>query len=179
MVTVSRQENCKSLAYYGIGLCRSSFKSSKTPFHFSMPPRTRNAGRGRLVALGLPINTSGLPSLPVEILEETLSHLSDVPVPLTEIDALPCTYLERNNALLALSETFSSLPSALFSRPWQHLEVCSSSKLDAKYVYKGRNYRQAGYALWGTQISKDFAHDLVWQMETITVRNPALASHVR
>lgn len=85
MVTVSRQKNCKSLAYYGIGLC---FKSSKTPFHFSVRPRTRNAGRGRLVTLGLPINTSGLPSLPVEILEETLSYLSDVPVPLTEFDAL-------------------------------------------------------------------------------------------
>ncbi|KAJ7303048.1 hypothetical protein DFH08DRAFT_657905, partial [Mycena albidolilacea] len=76
-----------------------------------MPPRTRNAGRGRLVALGLSINTSGLPSLPVEVLEETLSHLSDVPVPLTEFDALPCTYLERKQARLALSKTCRSLRS--------------------------------------------------------------------
>ncbi|KAJ6624681.1 hypothetical protein B0H10DRAFT_2005612 [Mycena sp. CBHHK59/15] len=44
-----------------------------------MPPRTRGAGRVRLMALG-PVNTTGLAALPVETLLEITAHLKTVPV---------------------------------------------------------------------------------------------------
>ncbi|KAJ7889578.1 hypothetical protein B0H13DRAFT_2041276 [Mycena leptocephala] len=142
-----------------------------------MPPRTRSAGRGRLLALGLPVNRSGLPSLPVEILDEIVSHLIDVPVPIFEVCILPCIYLERTQTLRALSETCQCLRSAFLARAWQHLEVCASRRIPGPHSYDMVN-RLYWLGLWKNRIATEFARELVRQMEIVTVRNPALAFNV-
>ncbi|KAJ7907122.1 hypothetical protein B0H13DRAFT_1618778 [Mycena leptocephala] len=144
-----------------------------------MPPRTRNAGRGRILALGIPVNTTGLPSVPGEILDEIVSHLSDVPIPLFEAHVLSCTYLEHTETLRALSETCRRLRNVFLVRAWQRLEVCASRRVSDGYEYRGRRYQQNSSSLWSNELAKDFAQELVRQMEIVTVRSPALASEVR
>ncbi|KAJ7099180.1 hypothetical protein C8R44DRAFT_988666 [Mycena epipterygia] len=144
-----------------------------------MPPRTRQGGR-RLMALGIPINTTGLPSLPVEILHEIVSHLCAVPVPCSYYHVLSRTYLERAQALRALSETCQRLRTVFLAYAWERLEVCASPKVSDVYVYKGRQrppkYR---WQIWSKDLALEFARELVRQTEIVTVRNPALAKEVR
>ncbi|KAJ7120202.1 hypothetical protein C8R44DRAFT_672034 [Mycena epipterygia] len=143
-----------------------------------MPPRTRNGGRARLVELGLPINTTGLPSLPVEILHEIVSHLVGAPVPCADFHVLSRTHLERPQTLRPLSETCQRLRSVFLARALEHLEVCASHKVSETYVYRNHLYRHRSM-LWSTHISMEFARELVRQAEIVTVRNPALAQEVK
>ncbi|KAJ6481575.1 hypothetical protein C8R47DRAFT_982492 [Mycena vitilis] len=128
-----------------------------------MPPQTRNRGRGRLVSLG-PVNTSGLPSLPFETLDEIVSHLTSVAVPYSvgERPFLCPTQLEYSESLRSLSETCRRLRRVFLVRAWQHLQVCASR-------------RRSTRSRW----PKELAEELVRQLEVVTIRNPTLASHVR
>ncbi|KAJ7127245.1 hypothetical protein C8R43DRAFT_1028132 [Mycena crocata] len=141
-----------------------------------MAPRTRNGGRARLLALGVPINTTGLPALPVEILHEITSHLTSAPVPCKEDQVLASNYLERSVALRALAETCTRLRSVFLVAAWQHLEVCASTKVSGVSLNGRRRFLSS---LWFRELSMGLARELVRQMEIVTIRNPTLAQEVR
>ncbi|KAJ7117988.1 hypothetical protein C8R43DRAFT_98899 [Mycena crocata] len=147
-----------------------------------MPPRTRNGGRGRLMALGVAVNTTGLPALPLEILLEIISHFLSVPSPCKVQHVLSCAYLERPHALRALSETCKRLRSAFLARAWERIEVCASRRVSESYSYRKHDYdstydRETN--LWSNELAIELATELVRQMEVVTIRNPALAQQVK
>ncbi|KAJ7627927.1 hypothetical protein DFH06DRAFT_964386, partial [Mycena polygramma] len=111
-----------------------------------------------------PVNTPGLPSLPIETLDEIVSHLTSVAVPYSvgERPFLCPTELEYSESLRSLSETCRRLRSVFLVRAWQHLQVCASR-------------RRLTRSRW----PKELAEELVWQLEVVTIRNPALVLHVR
>ncbi|KAJ6605065.1 hypothetical protein B0H10DRAFT_2077065, partial [Mycena sp. CBHHK59/15] len=88
-----------------------------------MPPRTRGAGRVRLMAL--PVNTTGLAALLVETLLEITAHLKTVPVPChtSSLYCLSCVYLEHLNPLRALSETCKRLRNVFLE------QACASTRV--------------------------------------------------
>ncbi|KAJ7205374.1 hypothetical protein C8J57DRAFT_1202012 [Mycena rebaudengoi] len=144
-----------------------------------MAPRTRNRGRARLLAAG-PVNTTGLPSLAIETLHEIISYYVAVPRNAAPkvCPILSCVYLERRNALRALSCTCKRLRSIFLAQAWESIEACASSRIPEDYELKGRG--------WGSrfekrekEIRRELAIDLVSQLETVTERNPAFAQHIR
>ncbi|KAJ6624659.1 hypothetical protein B0H10DRAFT_2212453 [Mycena sp. CBHHK59/15] len=113
-----------------------------------MPPRTRGAGRVRLIFLG-PENTTGLATLPVEMLLEITAHLKTVPVP----------------HIIAL------LPVLVFLE-----QACASTRVSD--AYEKRHYRYGGMntvSSTNPNLEKELAKALVRQAEIVTIRNPDLA----
>ncbi|KAJ6597639.1 hypothetical protein DFH09DRAFT_1304422 [Mycena vulgaris] len=125
------------------------------------------------MALG-PVNTTGLPSLPVETLHEIISHFPGVPVPCTVYTGrcLSANHLARPEALRALSETCRRLRDVLIALSWERVEVCASRRIP-----EGSS-DSFSVELWSS-ISKELVRELVRQTEVITIRNPSLAAHVR
>ncbi|KAJ6597583.1 hypothetical protein DFH09DRAFT_82769 [Mycena vulgaris] len=140
-----------------------------------MPPRTRNDGRARLMALG-PVNTTGLPSLPAEILHEIISHSPGVPVPCTVYmgSVLSGSHLARAEVLHALSETCRRLRNVLVASAWERVEACAS-----RCLAEGSSRLFSLFELSRSPIAKELARELVRQTEVITIRHPSLAEHVR
>ncbi|KAJ6597575.1 hypothetical protein DFH09DRAFT_82676 [Mycena vulgaris] len=101
-----------------------------------MPPRTRKA---RLMALG-PVNTTGLPALPVETLHEIISHFAGAPLPCPSHIArvLSRMHLERPKALRVLSETCRRLRSVFLTPAWERLEACASESVPDTYRFPVR-----------------------------------------
>ncbi|KAJ7017168.1 hypothetical protein C8F04DRAFT_1157368 [Mycena alexandri] len=143
-----------------------------------MPPHTRRGGRLRILS---PLNATGLPALPAELLHETISHLSSTPVPCLDWHVLSNNYLERSSTLRALSETCKRLRGVFLALAWEHVEVCASPKVSALYKFKTRIWAATDRPahIWSTDLAMDFARELVRQTETITIRNPALTLSVR
>ncbi|KAJ6597590.1 hypothetical protein DFH09DRAFT_1304381 [Mycena vulgaris] len=127
------------------------------------------------MALG-PVNTTGLPSLPVEILQEIVSHLPGGPVPCTVYmsGVLLGTHLARSKALRALSETCRRLRDVFIASAWEHIEAC---------VSRGTSWDLFSlfslFELSRSSIARELARELVRQTEVINIRNPSLAEHVR
>ncbi|KAJ7653135.1 hypothetical protein DFH06DRAFT_527170 [Mycena polygramma] len=146
---------------------------------------TRSGGRPNLTDSTDPGSSdSGLTSLPVDVLDEIVSHFPTVSVPLLEAQILSCSYLIRTRTLLALSETCRRFRSVFLPSAWRHLEICASrrvvSQVTKSYYYNNHATKVIDVEQrWGPQMATEFARELVWQMEVVTVRNPALASNVR
>ncbi|KAJ7735749.1 hypothetical protein B0H16DRAFT_1575282 [Mycena metata] len=145
-----------------------------------MPPHTRRGGRLRILASG-PLNTTGLPSLPPELLHEIISYLSSTPIPCLDWHVLSSNYLERSSTLRALSQTCKRFRSVFLALAWEHVEVCASPKVSPLYKFKTRTWpaTDSRFRLWSSQLAMDFARELVRQTEIITIRNPVLALFVR
>ncbi|KAJ7089019.1 hypothetical protein C8R43DRAFT_1082298 [Mycena crocata] len=141
-----------------------------------MPPRTRTSDR-RLIELGVPVNTTGLPALPVEILHEITSYLTSVPVPCKDFHVLSRIYLERSTTLRALSETSKRLRSVFLAAAWERVEVCATVKVPDDYRHPSRV--GSNKDIWSHDLTVDFARELVRQMEIVTIRNPVLAQEVK
>ncbi|KAF7343927.1 hypothetical protein MVEN_01681400 [Mycena venus] len=145
-------------------------------------PRTRNVARHRPSTPAL-VNTTGLPSLPVEILHEITSHLRGVPVHLPQMRILPGTYLERFNTLRSLSETCQRLRAVFLVLAWERLEVCASPKVFERpngYEYNGSLFPKEGDLLFlSGELASDFSRELGWQIDVVSKHNPSLASAVR
>ncbi|KAJ6597577.1 hypothetical protein DFH09DRAFT_1304371 [Mycena vulgaris] len=123
-----------------------------------------------------PVNTTGLPSLPVEILHEIISHFIGVPVPCTVFmdGVLSGTHLARSEALRALSETCRRLRDVLIASAWERIEACASMG-----IAEGHPRLSSLYVLSRSSIQTELARELVRHIEVITIRNPSLAEHVR
>jgi hypothetical protein len=139
-----------------------------------MAPRLRSSARKvkREAALetGLPVNARGLPTFPVELLLEILSHASEdsIPIPNKIAKPLPPKYLERTNTLRTLSQLCRSLRNVALPALWEKIEAwATTSEYPLHTLYKRTGWQ------------KDIATDLVSQLETVTIRAPSLASYVR
>ncbi|RDB23832.1 hypothetical protein Hypma_008940 [Hypsizygus marmoreus] len=122
-----------------------------------------------------PVNTSGLPALPTELLLEIISYFPTIRVPATSarnVEVFPGIYLQRTKVLRTLSQTCKSLRGMFLPLSWERIEPCASDRV-------GNNRRSSTRAgiprLW----EKVLATDLVRQLEIVTIRNPSLASYVK
>ena len=140
----------------------------------SMAPRLRSSARkvkrDAVLESGLPVNTRGLPTFPVELLLEILSHTSEatVPIPNKIAKPLPPKYLERTTALRTLSQLCRSLRSMALPALWEKIEAWATTSEYAPHTL----HRCTGW-------HKNIATDLIAQLETVTIRAPSLASYVR
>ncbi|KAF9466938.1 hypothetical protein BDZ94DRAFT_1211895 [Collybia nuda] len=117
-----------------------------------------------------PVNSSGLPALPVELLLEIISHFLTVAIPKFQSGVYHAGYLDRPNVLQALSRVCRSLRSVFLPYTWQRIEVCASARMTCQ-TWVHRNIKIP----W----ERDLAYELIRQLETVTIRNPALAEHVK
>ncbi len=115
-----------------------------------------------------PVNTRGLPSLPAELLLEIISHTTAGPIPSQAAHPLPAKFLERSTTLRALSGLCRSLRRGLLPVLWERVEACAISQAT-------RNYHSQRAPRW----QKDIATNLIDQLETVTIREPSLASYVK
>lgn len=129
-----------------------------------MTPRTRNNGRGRLMAAG-PVNTTGFPALPVETLYEITEHLSLalVGTPAAR-SSQSCDYIcLRTRTMRSLAETCRRLRSIFLALSFESLEAWGN--LD-RFCRK-------------KDLARELATQLVRQIEIVTIRNSALAQYVK
>ncbi|KAF8639395.1 hypothetical protein AX17_001520 [Amanita inopinata Kibby_2008] len=136
-----------------------------------MAPRLRSAvkrERELILRAGGSLNTQGLPALPVELLLEIVSYARAAPIPCLLHRPLPVHCLERNATLRILSQICCSLRNTLLPVLWERIEACTTTTVGITTP----GLREPRW--W-----KDLATDLVAQLETVTVREPSLASYVR
>ena len=140
----------------------------------SMAPRLRSSAckvnRETALETGFPANTRGLPTFPVELLLEVLSHTSEdsVPIPNTIAKPLPPKYLERTNTLRTLSQLCRSLRNVALPALWEKIEAWATTSNYPPHTL----YKRTGW-------QRGIATDLVAQLETVTIRAPSLASYVK
>jgi hypothetical protein len=123
-------------------------------------------------------NSTGFPALPTELLLEIVSHFPAVPIPSDDGRYIiyPAPYLEKKRILRALSQMCRSLRSVFLPYVWQRIEVCASHMLSYEY--------RIG-PLWpdkrrlGRLMAQELATELIAQLEIVTIRDPALAQHVK
>ncbi|KAF9042185.1 hypothetical protein BJ165DRAFT_255221 [Panaeolus papilionaceus] len=132
------------------------------------------------------INASGFAVLPAELHAEILSHLPRYPVrcdPL-EKSALDKEGLDRQFTLHSLSRTCSALRAACLPFLWEGIEVYEGFKIPRKGTRLGKiplvNFHVADDAkIPNARGCRNYAEELLRQLEVVTVRNPALARHVK
>jgi len=122
------------------------------------------------------VNTRGFAALPDEIYLEIVSHMPSVPIPTPEsIHLESYVYPEirrfRHETFLSLSQTSRSLRRFFWRYLWQRIEVREGIKIgDKDDILKG-NFSATSY--------KEYATELVRQLEIVTIRNPQLAQYVK
>ena len=152
------------------GLSSNLQVDSMAPGVRSRPSIARKVKREVVLRTGSLVNTRGLPTFPVELLLEILSHISEdsVPIPNKIARPLPPEYLERGTTLRTLSQLCRSLRNVALPTLWEKIEAwATTSEYPPGSLYKRIRWQ------------KDIATDLVAQLETVTIRAPFLASHVR
>jgi hypothetical protein len=147
-----------------------------------MAPRNlKRRGEGRLK--GPPTsphgaNTRGFAALADEIYLEILSSIPSVPIPTSNrSDSYPEIRRSRHETLLSLSQTSRSLRRFFWRYLWQRIEVGEGMKFwdedgtSTDTPYLGSSANAIG--------QKQYATELVRQLEIVTVRNPQLAQYVK
>jgi len=115
-------------------------------------------------------NSKGLPVLADELLLEILSYFPPIPLPtVTQNTVDTSAHVSRCEALRALSTASSNL--RRFFRPyvWERIAVCAGCPAGESVL---------AYGL-GKQGDKEFAMELIKQLEIVTIRDPSLADQVR
>ena len=139
-----------------------------------MAPRLRSSRfkREAVSETGLPVNTRGLPAMPVELLLEIVSHSSTraaAPIPNKIPRPLSPKYLERTITLRTLSQLCRSLRDTLLPALWERIEAWTTTTL----------YAACKLRIGKLQCDKEMATDLIARLEMVTIRVPSLASYVR
>ncbi|KAJ3508762.1 hypothetical protein NLJ89_g5577 [Agrocybe chaxingu] len=114
-------------------------------------------------------NSTGLAVLPDELLLEILSYYPPLPHPTSRNNRVNAqAHIERRERLLALSRTCSNL--RRFFRPyiWERIEVCEGMRVGNSVLAFGLK-----------KDDKEFAIELVRQLEIVTIRDATLAQHVK
>ncbi|CAA7267727.1 unnamed protein product [Cyclocybe aegerita] len=114
-------------------------------------------------------NSTGLTVLPDELLLEILSYYPPLPHPTSKNNRVNAqAHIERRDRLLALSRTCSNL--RRFFRPyiWERIEVCEGMRVGNSVL-----------AFGSKKGDKEFAVELVRQLEIVTIRDATLAQHVK
>ncbi|KDR68718.1 hypothetical protein GALMADRAFT_256541 [Galerina marginata CBS 339.88] len=146
-----------------------------------MAPRTRSnrveqLARQKLLASGRSFNTHGFPALPDELYLEIISNLPPIPVPTKDVRVNTKALRNRQQTLFSLSQTCRSLRRVFLRYLWQRIEVFDGMEtakgplpaLNTAWVKpRFKNY-----------VYKQYAEELVRQLEIVTVRDPSLAQYV-
>ena len=124
------------------------------------------------------VNTCGFATLPDEIYLEIVSYLPSVPIPTRGLDSNwqwdePYHYRRirrsRHETLLSLTQTSRSLRRFFWRYLWQRIEVREGTKI-AGINDTLKNYLSS---------AREYATELVCQLEIVTIRNPKLAQYVK
>jgi len=118
-------------------------------------------------APAFPKTGSTLLELPLELIMEIISHFDCLPIITSKLNyerfgadpRFSSRYLERIDALRALSQTCRSFRNLFFSLLWERLEPCLIQFDSGKWSESNA--------------------DLLMQMSTFVCENPEIASHVR
>ncbi|KAF9482367.1 hypothetical protein BDN70DRAFT_829306, partial [Pholiota conissans] len=124
-----------------------------------------------------PVNIQGLPCLADEIYLEIMSHLPAFPLPTDHNDEDIALYGDRRLALDALSQTCRSLRRVFLRYRWQRIEVYQRMSLGRKPLPKIR-YKNQNLDQKAISNTKRYVVELLRQLETVTIREPALAELV-
>ena len=118
------------------------------------------------------VNTLGFAALPDEIYLEIVSHIPSVAIPtLIHSESYPKIRRSRQETLLALTQTSRSLRRFFWRYLWQRIEVREGTKIgDKDDTLKGFH---SGSSF------KNYATELVRQLEIVTIRNPQLTQYVK
>ena len=130
-------------------------------------------------------NTRGFAALADEIYLEIISHIPTVPIPTPDSNHLkshPEIRRFRHETFLSLTQTSRSLRRFFWRYLWQRIEVREGMKIkDSRN--KSLNGTRNGTAYLDDSASatghKQYAIELVRQLEIVTVRNPQLAQYVK
>ncbi|KAF8968405.1 hypothetical protein BDZ97DRAFT_1916239 [Flammula alnicola] len=121
------------------------------------------------VATALNVNTSGLSVFPDELLLEILSYYPGASGTNLQSDCIDVNArVARREALDSLSQTCRNLRK--FFRPyiWECIEVCSGMQVGDTVLEGGTTRRDRNFAL-----------ELLRQLEIVTIRDPSLAEYVK
>jgi hypothetical protein len=120
------------------------------------------------------VNTSGFATLPDEIYIEVVSHIPSVPIPTNKsihLDTYPEIRRSRHETFLSLSQTSRSLRRFFWRYLWQRIEVREGMKIWGKDETLEDSLTPSS--------RKNYAIELVRQLEIVTIRNPQLAQYVK
>ncbi|KAG5651285.1 hypothetical protein H0H81_009202 [Sphagnurus paluster] len=112
-----------------------------------------------------PVNSTGFPILPTELLVEIISYFPSLPVPAKYQD-LREEYRERAQTLHALTRLCRTLRRVFLPIMWERIEVLVKLRNDGKDTF---------FAAW----KRPLATELVRQLEIVTVRDETLAAYVK
>ncbi|RDB21235.1 Phosphoribosylglycinamide formyltransferase [Hypsizygus marmoreus] len=132
-----------------------------------------------------PVNTTGFPGLPTELLIEITSYFPTIPIPAPDIDhdIYSSAGLERREVLAILSQMCQSLRSVFLPCLWERIEACSLHN-DSRGRDEWHSYH-FGHRRHHTRLrvvypwEKFLATELVQQLEITTIRDPTLAQYVK
>ncbi|KAG7441404.1 uncharacterized protein BT62DRAFT_486599 [Guyanagaster necrorhizus] len=120
--------------------------------------------------INFPANATGLARLPTELLLEIISHFPSPPLKASMFYCLIVggkELTERSAALVSLSQTCKTYRQIFLPLLWEKLEAfqCTDPKVEVR----------PDLPEW----QKKVTGDIIRQLETVTIRDPALADHVQ
>ena len=125
-------------------------------------------------------NTHGLPALADEIYLEILSYIPSVPIPTATYSPLhPNLRRSRHEILLSLSQTCRTLRLFFWRYLWQRVEVREGMQVWKNEFLKDITYMNPFSQSASEKSQKQFALELIRQLEIVTVHNQDLAQHVK
>ena len=120
------------------------------------------------------VNSPGFTTLADEIYLEIVSHIPSVPIPTPKsiyLKSYPEIRRSRHETFLSLSQTSRSLHRFFWRYLWQRIEVREGMKFEGKDgTLQNSDIRTS---------CKNYAIELVRQLEVVTIRNPQLAQYVK
>ena len=148
-----------------------------------MAPRTRSnrielLARERMIASGQLFNTTGFPALPDELYLEIVSCFPSAPVPTEYRNLDTKAFRTRLITLFSLSQTCRSLRYVFLPYLYERIEVYEG-------MVTGKGPLPSFHGLGRKPdhrvrfVYKQYAEELVRQLEVVTIRNPALAQYVK
>jgi len=138
----------------------------------SMAPRKRPVKRSNHLSTQA-VNARGFPALADEIYLEINSQIPSVPIPTPTNVSYAEMRRSRHETLLSLSQTCRASRRFFWRYLWQRIEVREGMKVG------GQNDTLGSPGAWGNKEIKNYAIELVRQLEVVTVRNPHLAQYVK
>jgi len=129
------------------------------------------------------VNTRGFAALADEIYLEIASHIPSVPIPTSQSiysESYPDIRRSRHETLLSLTQTSRSLRRFFWRYLWQRIEVREGMKIGGKDGTLNGTRTRAAYLGKSADATghKNYAIELVRQLEIVTIRNPQLAQYV-
>ncbi|TFK75070.1 hypothetical protein BDN72DRAFT_832372 [Pluteus cervinus] len=130
-----------------------------------------------------PPNSTGFAALPAELLLEIISYLPRFPVPCNYLN-LPMTTTTntRQETLLVLIQLCRSFRHALVHRLWEEMVLCSlhggqmNTTTNPDWMRHSCALRQRKHC---NSCERYLAHEIVAQLETVTVRGPDYATRIQ